>query len=96
MAKKILVVADKRHVVRLARLILPRHGYEVHTAYDGRQALEKVKEVRPDLIVLDVNMPRLDGFGVLKRLKADPETRDIPVIMLTAKAQDADFLSGWP
>jgi len=96
MAKKILVVADKQHVVRLARLNPQLRGYEVHTAHDGREALEKAKEVQPDLIVLDQMMRHLDGFAVLKRLKADPETRDIPVIMLTAEAQDADFLHGWP
>lgn len=95
MPKKILAVDDEKHIVRLVQVNLQRHGYEVHTAYDGREALEKVREVKPDLIVLDVMMPHLDGFGVLRRLKADPETRDIPVIMLTAKAQDADVFRGW-
>jgi two-component system, OmpR family, alkaline phosphatase synthesis response regulator PhoP len=95
MPKKILAVDDEKHIVRLVQVNLQRHGDEVHTAYDGREALEKVREVKPDLIVLDVMMPHLDGFGVLRRLKADPETRDIPVIMLTAKAQDADVFRGW-
>ncbi len=95
MAKKILVVDDERHIVRLVEVNLSRAGYEVETAYDGVEALEKVKATDPDMIVLDVMMPRMDGFEVLKRLQADSETQDIPVIMLTAKAQDADIFRGW-
>jgi len=95
MGKKILVVDDEKHIVRLVQVNLERAGYEVITAYDGDEALKKVKEERPDLIVLDVMMPKMDGFEVMKHLKADPTTRDIPVIMLTAKAQDTDVFKGW-
>jgi two-component system alkaline phosphatase synthesis response regulator PhoP/two-component system response regulator VicR len=95
MAKKILVVDDERHIVRLVEVNLSRAGYDVATAYDGVEALEKVEEEDLDMIVLDVMMPRMDGFEVLKRLQADPDTQDIPVIMLTAKAQDADIFRGW-
>ena len=95
MAKKILVVDDERHIVRLVEVNLTRAGYDVASAYDGVEALEKVKQEDPDMIVLDVMMPRMDGFEVLKRLQADPDTQDIPVIMLTAKAQDADIFRGW-
>jgi two-component system alkaline phosphatase synthesis response regulator PhoP/two-component system response regulator VicR len=95
MAKKILVVDDERHIVRLVEVNLSRAGYDVATAYDGVEALEKVEEEHPDMIVLDVMMPRMDGFEVLKRLQADADTQDIPVIMLTAKAQDADIFRGW-
>ena len=95
MPKKILAVDDERHIVRLVEVNLQRAGYEVVTAFDGREALEKVKSERPDLVVLDVMMPYMDGFEVLKNLKADPETAEIPVIMLTAKAQDADVFRGW-
>ncbi|MFW5868220.1 MAG: response regulator transcription factor [Armatimonadota bacterium] len=95
MAKKILVVDDERHIVRLVEVNLSRAGYDVETAYDGVEALEKVKDTDPDMIVLDVMMPRMDGFEVLKRLQADSDTQDIPVIMLTAKAQDADIFRGW-
>lgn len=95
MPKKILAVDDERHIVRLVEVNLQRAGYEVVTAFDGKEALEKVKSESPDLIVLDVMMPYMDGFEVLKNLKADSETRDIPVIMLTAKAQDADVFRGW-
>ncbi|HIE08638.1 MAG TPA: response regulator, partial [Armatimonadetes bacterium] len=79
MGKKILVVDDEKHIVRLVQVNLERAGYEVITAYDGDEALKKVKEERPDLIVLDVMMPKMDGFEVMKHLKADPTTRDIPV-----------------
>ncbi len=95
MPKKILAVDDERHIVRLVEVNLQRAGYEVVTAYDGKEALEKVKSENPDLVVLDVMMPYMDGFEVLKNLKADETTRDIPVIMLTAKAQDADVFRGW-
>jgi two-component system, OmpR family, alkaline phosphatase synthesis response regulator PhoP len=95
MPKKILAVDDERHIVRLVEVNLQRAGYEVVTAYDGREALEKVKTENPDLVVLDVMMPYMDGFEVLKNLKGDPTTADIPVIMLTAKAQDADVFRGW-
>ncbi len=95
MAKKILVVDDERHIVRLVEVNLTRAGYDVVSAYDGVEALEKVAEDIPDMIVLDVMMPRMDGFEVLKNLQADPRYKDIPVIMLTAKAQDADIFKGW-
>jgi two-component system alkaline phosphatase synthesis response regulator PhoP/two-component system response regulator VicR len=95
MAKKILVVDDERHIVRLVQVNLERAGYEILTAYDGVEALEKVKSESPDMVVLDVMMPRMDGFEVLKNLQADPSYQNIPVIMLTAKAQDADIFKGW-
>ena len=95
MAKKILAVDDERHIVRLVQVNLERAGYEVVTANDGKEALEKVAGENPDLVVLDVMMPYMDGFEVLQNLRRDPSTRDIPVIMLTAKAQDADVFKGW-
>jgi len=95
MARKIFVVDDERHIVRLVEVNLQRAGYDVVTAYDGVEALEKVKAEKPDMIVLDVMMPRKDGFEVLQDLQGNPATADIPVIMLTAKAQDADVFKGW-
>ena len=80
-----------RHVVAALR----EAGHQVTVAYDGEEALQKVAQERPDLIVCDVMMPRKDGFQVLTELKANPETANIPVIMLTAKAQDADVFRGW-
>lgn len=93
--RKILVVDDERHIVRLIQVNLERNGYQVVSAFDGKDALKKVEAERPDLVVLDVMMPHMDGFEVLKRLQANPATRGIPVVMLTAKAQDIDIFKGW-
>ncbi|MBV9864905.1 MAG: response regulator [Abitibacteriaceae bacterium] len=95
MSKKILAVDDEKHIVRLVQINLEREGYEVVTASNGREALEKVAAEKPDLLVMDVMMPEMDGFEALKKLKEDAATADIPVIMLTAKAQDADVFRGW-
>ena len=95
MPKKILAVDDEKFIVRLVQVTLERQGYQVVTANDGKEALEKVESERPDLMVLDVMMPYMDGFEVLQTLRRNPSTRDIPVIMLTAKAQDADVFRGW-
>jgi two-component system, OmpR family, alkaline phosphatase synthesis response regulator PhoP len=95
MAKRILAVDDEKNIRRLVEVNLVRAGYQVETACDGREALERVAAQRPDMVVLDVMMPYLDGFEVLRHLKADPGTAEIPVIMLTAKAQDADIMRGW-
>lgn len=95
MRKKILAVDDERHIVRLIEVNLLRQGYDVVTAFDGKEALEKVETEHPDLVILDVMMPYMDGFEALKCLKKDPATRDIPVIMLTAKAMDSDIYHGW-
>ncbi len=95
MPKKILAVDDEKHIVRLVQVNLERAGYQVVTANDGKEALEKVTAENPDLVVLDVMMPYMDGFEVLQNMRRNPATRDIPVIMLTAKAQDADVFKGW-
>jgi two-component system alkaline phosphatase synthesis response regulator PhoP/two-component system response regulator VicR len=95
MPKRILAVDDERHIVRLVQVNLEKAGYEVVTAFDGKEALEKVASENPDLVVLDVMMPYMDGFEVLQTLRKNPSTRDLPVIMLTAKAQDADVFRGW-
>jgi CheY-like chemotaxis protein len=83
-AKKVLVVDDERDIAELARFKLTHEGFEVATANSGEAALEEVARTRPDVIVLDVMMPGMTGWEVASRLKADPETRDIPIIMLTA------------
>ena len=95
MARKILAVDDERHIARLVQINLQKEGYEVITASNGREALEKLAADKPDLVVMDVMMPELDGFEALQHMKADSATADIPVIMLTAKAQDADVFQGW-
>lgn len=95
MPLKVLVCDDERHIVRLIQVNLEREGYNVVTAYDGKDGLEKVKAEKPDLMVLDVMMPYMDGFEVLKNLRRDPATESLPVIMLTAKAQDKDVFEGY-
>jgi two-component system, OmpR family, alkaline phosphatase synthesis response regulator PhoP len=95
MAKYILAVDDETHVRRLVEINLQRAGYRVTTACDGQEALEKIEAEPPDLVVLDVRMPHLDGFEVLRRLKGDPGTQHIKVVMLTGKKWDADIVEGW-
>ena len=95
MAKTILVVDDERSIVRLVQINLERHGYRVITAGDGREALEKLAVALPDMVITDVMMPYMDGFELLKTLKKNPATRAIPIIMLTAKAMEADIFEGW-
>ncbi len=91
---KILVVDDNPDNVELGRVVVESGGYTAVTAADGVEALERVKESPPDLILLDVMMPRLDGLGVLQALRENPATAQIPVIMLTAKAAVADRVQG--
>ncbi len=95
MSKKILAVDDEKHILRLVQINLEKAGYEVATGSNGQEALDKTRDFMPDLIVMDVMMPIMDGFEALQKLKEDPFTSDIPVIMLTAKAQDADVFHGW-
>jgi two-component system, OmpR family, alkaline phosphatase synthesis response regulator PhoP len=95
MAHSILVVDDDPKIVRVVEINLTQAGYQVRTAADGEEALAAATQERPDLVLLDVMMPRLDGFDTLKRLKADPALTDIPVVMLTARAQDEDVFEGY-
>ena len=91
---KILVVEDDPRVVIFVADQLKHIGYQVTVARNGVEALEKVKEDKPDLIVLDVMMPEMDGFEVCRRLKSSPETKSIPILMLTAKGQEEDMVTG--
>jgi two-component system alkaline phosphatase synthesis response regulator PhoP len=96
MAKgKILVVDDEIYIVHILDFSLGMEGYEVVTALDGEQALEKARTEKPDLIVLDIMMPKLDGYETCKRLKADAETQDVPVILLSAKGRNIDQKVGF-
>jgi CheY-like chemotaxis protein len=90
MSQHVLVVDDELTVRRLVQLNLERAGFRVTTANDGMEALDSVAADRPDLVLTDITMPRLDGIELVRRLKGNPETQSIPVVMLTAKAQDAD------
>ncbi len=96
MAKgKILVVDDEIYIVHILDFSLGMEGYEVLTALDGEQALEKARAEHPDLIVLDIMMPKLDGYETCKLLKAEAGTRDIPVILLSAKGRNVDQKVGF-
>jgi two-component system alkaline phosphatase synthesis response regulator PhoP/two-component system response regulator VicR len=92
---RILAVDDEPNIVRLIQVNLERHGYQVETANNGAQALTKIKANRPDLVVSDVMMPEMDGFELLANIRRDPTLMDLPVIMLTAKAQDRDVMQGY-
>ena len=90
-ASRILVVEDDRFLRKAAEMALRREGYDVVVAADGEEALQKTHETHPDLVLLDVIMPKLQGFEVLSRLKEDPATRAIPVIMMSNLGEDADI-----
>jgi len=88
-------VDDEIYIVHILDFSLGMEGYEVLTALDGEQALEKARAEKPDLIVLDIMMPKLDGYETCKRLKADPEVKDVPVILLSAKGRNVDQKVGF-
>jgi two-component system phosphate regulon response regulator PhoB len=95
MAKtRILVVDDEADIRELVRLNLAREGYEILDCESGEQALSLSRSKSPDLVVLDLMLPGIDGLEVCKKLKADPKTAPIPVVMLTAKGEDADVVAG--
>jgi adenylate cyclase len=91
---RILVVDDNLTNLEVLRVRLNAHGYEVITAVDGEDALRRARELEPDLVLLDIMMPRLDGISVLKELKRDTALSFIPVILVTAKADTRDIVSG--
>ena len=91
---RILVVEDDEVIRRLITLNLELEGFAVATAVDGQDALDKVVEVAPAVVTLDVMMPRLDGWETATRLRADPRTAHIPLVLLSARAQQADVRRG--
>ena len=92
--KNILCIEDEPEMIDLIRLILNRHGFNVQGADGGREGLEKVRKNLPDLILLDLMMPDIDGWEVYQQIKADEKTSHIPVIVITAKAQNIDKVLG--
>lgn len=94
-ARKVLVVDDDEHILRSLAQYLELEEFSVRTASGGAQALALVEEEKPDLMVLDVMMPEMDGFEVLENLRRKPETEKLPVIMLTARDQHGDVLKGY-
>lgn len=90
----VVYIEDEPEMVDLVRLILKRKNYEVIGANGGREGLDTVRRLLPDIVLLDLMMPDMDGWEVYQQLKADENTRDIPVIVITAKAQNIDKVLG--
>ncbi len=88
--KKILVVDDEKDILTLLSSRLEMSGFEVSTARDGFEAIEKIKTIKPDLVILDIMLPKMDGFQVARLFKFDLDYKDIPIIFLTAKASEED------
>ena len=94
MSGRILIADDEPAIVDLVRQLLMRRGYEVMTAPDGDAALQAIYDLRPDLVVLDLMLPKLSGWEVCRRVKEDKEVRDIPILMLTARREERDLVEG--
>lgn len=94
MPSVILIVEDEPAIRELLRMTLTANGFSCDEAGDGIQALERITSAKPDLVLLDWMLPGLDGLGVLRRLKADPATAELPVILLTAKSEESDIVLG--
>ncbi len=95
MAKpRVLIVEDEPHILLSLEVLLDRAGYDTASATDGEAGLSLIRRLRPDVILLDIMMPERNGYEVCRAVKSDPELRSIPVIMLTAKAQEVEVLKG--
>ncbi|OQY17873.1 MAG: two-component system response regulator [Anaerolineaceae bacterium 4572_32.1] len=93
--KKVVVcIEDELEMIDLVKLILGRKGFDLVGAVGGREGLETVRKLKPDLVLLDLMMPDMDGWEVYQQMKADDELKDIPVIVVTAKAQSIDKVLG--
>jgi two-component system, OmpR family, response regulator VicR len=94
LAKRIVYIEDDPELITLVSMILIREGYSIKNAFDGQKGLDLVREELPDLVLLDLMIPTLDGWDVYKQLEASETTRDIPVIIITAKYQPIDRVLG--
>ncbi|MBN9388512.1 MAG: response regulator [Chloroflexi bacterium] len=92
--RKVLVIDDEPGIIEIVEANLEGDGFEVISASNGKEGLEKIKSEQPELVVLDVMMPEMDGWEVLRSLEKDENTAGLPVIMLTAKAADEDYIYG--
>jgi DNA-binding response OmpR family regulator len=91
---RILIVEDEPHIVLSLEFLLGREGYETTSAADGEEGLALVKRLRPDVVLLDVMMPKRNGYEVCQAIRSDPDLRATPVIMLSAKGQEVEILKG--
>lgn len=94
MAHRILIADDEPNIVLALEFLMKKEGYEVQTVDDGESVLLAIKECRPDLILLDIMMPNLDGYEVCQRIRSDPSMKDIVIIMLTAKGREVEREKG--
>jgi DNA-binding response OmpR family regulator len=92
--KKILIVEDEESLLKLESILLTSKGYDVRGVVNGQAALDAIAEELPDLVLLDIMLPEIDGFEVCRRIKNNPETKHLPVIMLTAKKSREDMAHG--
>jgi two-component system alkaline phosphatase synthesis response regulator PhoP len=92
---KILVVDDEVNITQILEFSIGSEGFEVITAQNGEEAIERARRERPDLIILDIMMPKIDGYEACRILKANPLTKNIPVVLLTAKGRDIDRRLGY-
>ena len=95
MSRLVLVVDDNEDNLRIVSHILLPRGFEVRTAIDGKTALKSMEEQLPDVVLLDIMMPEMDGMQVLDRIRTNPHSASVPVILVTGKAQDEDVLNGY-
>ena len=93
-SKKILIVDDEQDIVETLKFILEAHSYTCFCAYNGEDGLNMAKEIMPDLIILDVMMPKINGYKISRLLKYDNKYKNIPIIMVTARSQEQDKLIG--
>jgi len=91
---KLLIIEDEKDIVQALEYNLKKEGFEIHKAYDGLQGLKLATEIIPDLIILDLMLPGLDGLELCRKIKKDPKTENIPIIMLTAKGAETDKVVG--
>lgn len=91
---RILIVDDEPNIVLALELLMKREGYAVHSVDDGQKAFDAVREFRPDLIILDIMMPKMDGYEVCQRIRADASLKDILIVMLTAKGREVEREKG--
>lgn len=94
MAAKILIVDDEPNIVLSLEFLMRHQGWETSVAQDGEAALEALAREKPDLVILDVMLPRMSGFDVCERVRADPRWRDVRILMLTAKGREAEVARG--
>jgi DNA-binding response OmpR family regulator len=91
---RVLIVEDEPHIVLSLEFLLQRAGYDTVSAGDGEEGLAQVRRLRPDVVVLDIMLPTRNGYEVCQEMKADPELRTIPIVMLSARGQEVEIVKG--